>query len=130
MPTAAAETIELPEKLFILLTYYPELEQAGPLFIPFGDVGFGCPVFGERERAEEFIGSEWVDRTALIKEITLEAFIKAGEYPIDVLREQGDEREYVYMVDPRPGPWESVEDLGDIFPMRATAEVLRATLGE
>ena len=132
MPTETqpVETIELPEKLFILVTYYPELKQAGPLFIPFGDVVVGCPVFGERELAEEFMAPEWFDQTALIKEITLESFIKAGEYPIDILREHGDERGYVYMVDPQPGPWEGVEDLGQMYPMRAIAEVLREAIDE
>src|SRR5215211_3320896 len=128
--TQPVETIELPEKLFILVTYYPELKQARPLFIPFGDVVVGCPVFGERELDEEFMAPEWFDQTALIKEITLESFIKAGEYPIDILREHGDERGYVYMVDPQPGPWEGVEDLGQMYPMRAIAEVLREAIDE
>jgi hypothetical protein len=131
MTTETAETIELPEKLFILLIYYEALKLVGPLFIPFGDVGFGCPVFGERELAEEFLASDNFDAPARIHEITLENFIAAGEYPIDHVREHGDEREYVYMVDPRPmHEWNGLEGVGDLYPMAATAKVLREALAE
>lgn len=130
VPTETVATAQLPEKLFILVTHYEQLDLSGPLFIPFGDVGFGCPVFGEKGLAEAFLASPNFDKPAIIKEITLENFIAAGEYPIDHVREQCDEREYVYMVDPRPmHEWGSLEDLGFMIPMDCAAKVLREEIG-
>ena len=54
MPTETVATAELPEKVYILVMYYEQLDMAGPVFIPFDDIGFACPVFGERELAENF----------------------------------------------------------------------------
>ncbi len=129
MPTETlgdVETLELPEKLYILIVNDERLDASAPLFIPFEDVAFACPVFGDYERAHEFIMSPHFDKLATIKEITLEGFIRAGEFPIDVAREQGDEREYFYLVDPKPlHEWHSWDDLGAVYPMRWVAEVLR-----
>ncbi len=48
-----------------------------------------------------------------------------------VVREHDQENEYFFMFDPRPwGEWQSVEDLGHMFPMDELARALREEFGE
>jgi hypothetical protein len=100
--------------------------------VPLPPVGFGMPVFSDKDLIEAFLASPNVDVPCKVHEITLEHFIRAGEYPIDVAREHGgDDDEYFYIIDPGPlHTWDAVENMGYVIPMRDAAEVLRAELDE
>ena len=87
-------------------------------------------MFGDRKLAEAFLASPNFDAPGLIKEITLEHFIRAGEYPVDVGKEHED-IEFLYMMDPKPmHEWQTLEDMGYLIPMDAAAELLREEIGE
>ena len=118
--TTATEptTAELPERLYSIIHHHPKYGRTVPLVIPFPPIGFGLPVFGEREGVEEFVASPNFDIAYNIKEISLEQFIEAGEYPVDLFKEH-EEGEVFYMIDPSPThEWDDFENMGLLVPMR------------
>ncbi len=132
MQTATPETAQLPEKLYTIVIYYPEHQSPGPVFLPVPPEGptavWMMPVFELRELAEAFLASPNFERPGIVKEITLEQFIKAGEDPVAIGKECEDV-EFAYMVDPKPmHEWQSVEDWGYLIPMDAAARMLREEL--
>jgi hypothetical protein len=129
--TVEAPTVELPEKLYIVLHYGPRYGRVVPLMAPFEGIGFGMPVFSEWDLATEFIASPNADVPCQLHEISMENFVCAGELPIDMAKEHDTENEYFYMVDPRPmHEWDCLENMGFLIPMRDAAEVLRPQVDE
>lgn len=133
--TMPSPTAELPKELWIVLAAYeypaPVGNKVGPFLVPFDGLGFGMPVFGDRGLAEKFIADPKFDIPTVLKQVAWEHIIRAGENPIAVIREHGDEDEYFFMFDPRPwGEWQVVEDMGVMLPMDETAKMLREELGK
>ncbi len=126
--TAPVLTLETP--FYVITHYHPEAAMVAPVLLPLEGIGFGLPVFTERDLAEEFVASPNVDVPVAIEKVSLEHLIRTGEGPVAAAKEHDTENECFYMVDPRPDhEWDRVESLGTMWPMQALAEALREELG-
>jgi hypothetical protein len=82
--TEKSATAQLPRTVWIVLTcdpHSPAPENVGPLILPFPPIGFGMPIFGDKELAESFVASPSFDIPGVLKEMPLKYIVRGARTP-------------------------------------------------